>query len=59
MIGPEVTELVQGFVIAMTLGATGVDLIDYVFPHPTLFEVMPRRSWRTVAHVQRRGAERR
>jgi dihydrolipoamide dehydrogenase len=40
LIGPEVTELVQGFVIAMTLGATGVDLIDCVFPHPTLSEVM-------------------
>jgi dihydrolipoamide dehydrogenase len=40
LIGPEVTELVQGFVIAMTLGATGVDLIDCIFPHPTLSEVM-------------------
>jgi len=40
LIGPEVTELVQGFVIAMTLGTRGVDLIDCVFPHPTLFEVM-------------------
>ena len=40
LIGPEVTELVQGFVIAMTIGATGVDLIDCIFPHPTLSEVM-------------------
>jgi dihydrolipoyl dehydrogenase len=40
LIGPEVTELVQGFVIAMTVGATGVDLIDCIFPHPTLSEVM-------------------
>jgi dihydrolipoamide dehydrogenase len=40
LIGPEVTELVQGFVIAMTLGATGADLIECIFPHPTLSEVM-------------------
>ena len=40
LIGPEVTELIQGFVIAMTLGATGVGLIDCIFPHPTLSEVM-------------------
>jgi dihydrolipoamide dehydrogenase len=40
LIGPEVTELVQGFVIAMTVGATGADLIDCIFPHPTLSEVM-------------------
>jgi dihydrolipoamide dehydrogenase len=40
LIGPEVTELVQGFVIALTLGATGADLMDCIFPHPTLSEVM-------------------
>jgi dihydrolipoamide dehydrogenase len=40
LIGPEVTELVQGVVIVMTVGATGADLIDGIFPHPTLSEVM-------------------
>ena len=40
MIGAEVTELIQGFVIAMNLETTEQDLIDAVFPHPTLSEMM-------------------
>ena len=40
MIGAEVTELIQGFVIAMQLEATEEDLIRTVFPHPTLSEMM-------------------
>jgi dihydrolipoamide dehydrogenase len=40
MIGPEVTELIQGFVIAMGLECTEEDLIRTVFPHPTLSEIM-------------------
>ena len=40
MIGPEVTELIQGFVIAMGLECTEEDLIHTIFPHPTLSEIM-------------------
>ena len=40
MVGPEVTELVQGFVIAMGLECTEEDLIRTIFPHPTLSEIM-------------------
>ncbi|MEL6487924.1 MAG: dihydrolipoyl dehydrogenase [Pseudomonadota bacterium] len=39
-IGAEVTELIQGFGIAMTLEATEEDLFHTVFPHPTLSEMM-------------------
>jgi dihydrolipoyl dehydrogenase len=40
MVGAEVTELIQGFVVAMTLGATDEALTQVMFPHPTLSEVM-------------------
>ncbi len=40
MIGAEVTELIQGFVVAMNLETTEEDLIHAVFPHPTLSEMM-------------------
>ncbi|MGI9364552.1 MAG: dihydrolipoyl dehydrogenase [Rhizobiaceae bacterium] len=40
MVGAEVTELIQGFVVAMNLETTEQDLIDTVFPHPTLSEMM-------------------
>lgn len=40
MIGAEVTELIQGFAIAMKLETTEEDLINTVFPHPTLSEMM-------------------
>jgi dihydrolipoamide dehydrogenase len=40
MIGAEVTELIQGFVVAMNLETTEEDLIHTVFPHPTLSEMM-------------------
>jgi dihydrolipoamide dehydrogenase len=40
MVGAEVTELIQGFVIAMTLETTEEELIHAVFPHPTLSEMM-------------------
>lgn len=40
MIGAEVTELIQGFVIAKTLEGTEEDLIHTIFPHPTLSEMM-------------------
>ena len=40
MIGAEVTELIQGFVVAMNLETTEEDLMHAVFPHPTLSEMM-------------------
>jgi len=40
LIGPEVTELIQGFVIARTLETTEAELIHTVFAHPTLSESM-------------------
>ncbi|WP_374618831.1 dihydrolipoyl dehydrogenase [Devosia sp.] len=40
MVGAEVTELIQGFVVAMGLETTEEDLIHAIFPHPTLSETM-------------------
>lgn len=40
MIGTEVTELIQGYAIAQTLETTEQELIETVFPHPTLSEMM-------------------
>ncbi|ARO56459.1 dihydrolipoyl dehydrogenase [Methylorubrum zatmanii] len=40
MIGAEVTELIQGYVVAMTLESTEEELMHTVFPHPTLSEMM-------------------
>jgi len=40
MIGAEVTELIQGYVIARTLETTEAELMHTVFPHPTLSETM-------------------
>jgi dihydrolipoamide dehydrogenase len=40
MIGAEVTELIQGFVIAMNLETTEAELMHTVFAHPTLSEMM-------------------
>ena len=40
LIGAEVTELIQGFVVAMQLETTEEDLMHTVFPHPTLSEMM-------------------
>lgn len=40
MIGAEVTELIQGFVVGQRLETTGADLMETVFPHPTLSEMM-------------------
>ncbi|WP_019220422.1 dihydrolipoyl dehydrogenase [Bartonella senegalensis] len=40
MVGAEVTELIQGFVIAMNLETTEEELMHTVFPHPTLSEMM-------------------
>ena len=40
MIGAEVTELIQGYVVARGLETTEQDLMNTVFPHPTLSEMM-------------------
>ncbi len=40
MIGAEVTEMIQGFTIAMTMEATETELMETVFPHPTMSEAM-------------------
>ena len=40
MVGAEVTELIQGYVVAMNLESTEEELIHTVFPHPTLSEMM-------------------
>jgi dihydrolipoamide dehydrogenase len=40
MIGAEVTEMIQGFALAMTLEATEAELFATVFPHPTMSEAM-------------------
>jgi dihydrolipoamide dehydrogenase len=40
MVGPNVTEMIQGFVVAMGLETTESELIDAIFPHPTVSEAM-------------------
>jgi dihydrolipoamide dehydrogenase len=40
MVGTEVTELIQGFVVAMNLETTEEELMHTIFPHPTLSEMM-------------------
>jgi dihydrolipoamide dehydrogenase len=40
MVGAEVTELIQGYVVGRQLETTEQDLMETVFPHPTLSEMM-------------------
>jgi dihydrolipoamide dehydrogenase len=40
MIGAEVTELIQGYTVAKTLETTEHELMETIFPHPTLSETM-------------------
>ncbi len=40
MVGPEVTEMIQGFAVAQRLESTEVELMETVFPHPTVSEAM-------------------
>ena len=40
MVGAEVTELIQGYVIAMNMETTEEELMHTIFPHPTLSEMM-------------------
>jgi dihydrolipoamide dehydrogenase len=54
MAGAEVTELIQGFVIAMNCETTEVELINSIFPHPTLSEMMHESvldAYRRVIHL--------
>ncbi|MEL5876734.1 dihydrolipoyl dehydrogenase [Cereibacter sphaeroides] len=40
MVGAEVTELIQGYVVGRALETTEAELMETVFPHPTLSEMM-------------------
>ena len=40
MVGAEVTELIQGYVVAKNLETTEAELMHTIFPHPTLSETM-------------------
>jgi dihydrolipoamide dehydrogenase len=40
MVGPEVTEMIQGFVIGKVLETTEAELMQTIFPHPTISESM-------------------
>ncbi len=40
MVGAEVTEMIQGFAIARTLESTEAELMETIFPHPTVSETM-------------------
>jgi len=54
MIGAEVTELIQGYAIAMQTETTEQELMETVFPHPTLSEMMHEAvldAYRRVLHV--------
>ncbi|WP_309089496.1 dihydrolipoyl dehydrogenase [Phenylobacterium sp.] len=44
MVGHEVTEMIQGFAMAMTLEATEAEIQATVFPHPTMSEAMHEAS---------------
>jgi dihydrolipoamide dehydrogenase len=58
MVGAEVTELIQGFVIAMQMEATEEDLMRTVFPHPTLSEMMGESAlaaWGRAIHIPPSG----
>jgi dihydrolipoamide dehydrogenase len=40
MLGQDVTELIQGYVVAKQMEGTEIDLMNTIFPHPTLSEMM-------------------
>lgn len=40
LIGPDVTEMIQGFAVAMGLETTEAELMETIFPHPTVSEAM-------------------
>ena len=54
MIGVEVTELIQGYVVGRQLETTEEDLMQTVFPHPTLSEMMHESvldAWNRAIHI--------
>jgi dihydrolipoamide dehydrogenase len=54
MIGAEVTELIQGYTIAKNLETTEAQLIETIFPHPTLSETMHEAvldAYKRVIHI--------
>jgi dihydrolipoamide dehydrogenase len=54
MIGSEVTELIQGFVMLKTFEGTELDIMHSVFPHPTLSEMMLESTldaYKKVLHI--------
>ena len=54
MIGAEVTELIQGYVVGRQLETTEEDLMKTVFPHPTLSEMMHESvldAWDRAIHI--------
>jgi len=40
MVGAEVTEMIQGFTVGKVLETTEAELMNTVFPHPTISESM-------------------
>ena len=55
MIGAEVTELIQGYVVGRQLESTEEDFMQTVFPHPTLSEMMHESvldAWDRAIHIQ-------
>ena len=54
MIGAEVTEMIQGYALAITLEATEAELFATVFPHPTMSEAMHEAAldaWGRALHI--------
>ena len=54
MIGAEVTELIQGYAVARTLEGTERDLMNTIFPHPTISEAMHEAAldaWGRALHI--------
>jgi dihydrolipoamide dehydrogenase len=54
MIGAEVTELIQGYVVGRQLESTEEDFMQTIFPHPTLSEMMHESvldAWDRAIHI--------
>ncbi|MBD3763898.1 MAG: dihydrolipoyl dehydrogenase [Rhodobacterales bacterium] len=54
MVGAEVTELIQGYVVGRSLETTEAELMETVFPHPTLSEMMHEAvldAWGRAVHI--------
>ena len=54
LVGPEVTELIQGYTIGKTLETTEAELMGTVFPHPTISETMHESvldAWDRALHI--------